>query len=134
MRQTDHRRSFTNCIVAGVREGFAPRRGWRGFLTWLTPAQQQAFVITALNEGLILDSVPLPQFQPMPLGRIREPFSDPNWLFEIEWDGFRAGEYLADCAQCSAARRATLRVPMRVLVTNGAVPEVIILSICMPPD
>lgn len=26
----------------------------------------------------------------MPLGRIREPFSDPDWLFEIKWDGFRS--------------------------------------------
>jgi bifunctional non-homologous end joining protein LigD len=26
----------------------------------------------------------------MPLGRIREPFSHTDWLFEIKWDGFRA--------------------------------------------
>jgi len=26
----------------------------------------------------------------MPLGRIRAAFSDPDWLFEIKWDGFRA--------------------------------------------
>ncbi len=32
----------------------------------------------------------LPQFQPMPLGRVCEPFSHPDWLFEIKWDGFRA--------------------------------------------
>jgi hypothetical protein len=31
----------------------------------------------------ILNIVPLPQFQPMPLGRIRELFSHPDWLFEI---------------------------------------------------
>ncbi|HYG99032.1 MAG TPA: hypothetical protein VD837_07860 [Terriglobales bacterium] len=34
--------------------------------------------------------MPLPQFQPMPLGRVPEPFSDPDWLFEVKWDGFRA--------------------------------------------
>jgi bifunctional non-homologous end joining protein LigD len=26
----------------------------------------------------------------MPLGLCREPFSDPEWLYEIKWDGFRA--------------------------------------------
>ena len=38
----------------------------------------------------ILISVPLPHFQPVTLGRIREPFSHPDWLFEIKWDGFRS--------------------------------------------
>jgi bifunctional non-homologous end joining protein LigD len=26
----------------------------------------------------------------MPLGRAREPFSHPDWLFEIKWEGFRS--------------------------------------------
>ena len=26
----------------------------------------------------------------MPLGRLRDPFSHPDWIFEIKWDGFRA--------------------------------------------
>jgi hypothetical protein len=43
---------------------------------------------------LILFLVPLPQFQPMPLGRSREPFSHPEWLFEIKWDGFRSLVYI----------------------------------------
>jgi bifunctional non-homologous end joining protein LigD len=34
--------------------------------------------------------VSLPIFQPLPLSRARAPFSHPNWLFEIKWDGFRA--------------------------------------------
>ena len=38
----------------------------------------------------ILIPVPLPNFQPMPLGRAREPFSHPDWIFEIKWDGFRS--------------------------------------------
>ncbi len=29
-------------------------------------------------------------FRPMPLSRRAEPFNDPDWLFEIKWDGFRA--------------------------------------------
>ena len=38
----------------------------------------------------ILKSVPLPQFQPLPLSRARAAFSDPNWVFEVKWDGFRS--------------------------------------------
>jgi bifunctional non-homologous end joining protein LigD len=38
----------------------------------------------------ILIPMPVPQFQPMPLGRLREPFSHSDWLFEVKWDGFRA--------------------------------------------
>jgi ATP-dependent DNA ligase len=34
--------------------------------------------------------VSLPIFQPLPLSRARAPFSHPDWLFEIKWDGFRA--------------------------------------------
>jgi bifunctional non-homologous end joining protein LigD len=34
--------------------------------------------------------VPLQQFQPLRLDRARAPFSHPDWLFEIKWDGFRA--------------------------------------------
>ena len=30
------------------------------------------------------------QFQPMPLVRRAEPFTDADWLFEIKWDGFRS--------------------------------------------
>ncbi len=25
----------------------------------------------------------------MPLGRLRDPFSHPDWFFEIKWDSFR---------------------------------------------
>ena len=37
-----------------------------------------------------LFTVTLPHFQPLPLSRARAPFSHPDWLFEIKWDGFRA--------------------------------------------
>src|SRR5437868_9764339 len=40
-----------------------------------------------------LISVP-PTFTPMPLVRRPQPFSDPDWLFEIKYDGFRALAYL----------------------------------------
>jgi bifunctional non-homologous end joining protein LigD len=31
-----------------------------------------------------------PAFQPLSLSRARAPFSHPDWIFEIKWDGFRA--------------------------------------------
>jgi bifunctional non-homologous end joining protein LigD len=30
----------------------------------------------------------------MPVGRARDPFSHPEWLFEVKWDGFRALAYV----------------------------------------
>ena len=33
-------------------------------------------------------------FQPMPLSRRADPFTHPDWLFEIKWDGFRAFAYV----------------------------------------
>ena len=32
----------------------------------------------------------LHQFQPIPLSRAPAPFTHPDWLFELKWDGFRA--------------------------------------------
>ena len=32
----------------------------------------------------------VPKFQPLTLARISEPFSHPDWLFELKFDGFRA--------------------------------------------
>ena len=44
----------------------------------------------------ILLEVSLPQFQPIALGRKTEPFSHPDWLFEVKWDGFRSLAYVHD--------------------------------------
>jgi bifunctional non-homologous end joining protein LigD len=38
----------------------------------------------------ILIPVLLHQFQPLPLGLTPRPFSHPDWVFEIKWDGFRS--------------------------------------------
>ncbi len=38
----------------------------------------------------------LPAFWPAPLQRVPVPFSHPNWLFEIKWDGFRALAYIEE--------------------------------------
>jgi bifunctional non-homologous end joining protein LigD len=32
----------------------------------------------------------MPTFLPLPLKKIRSPFDDPEWLFELKYDGFRA--------------------------------------------
>jgi bifunctional non-homologous end joining protein LigD len=32
----------------------------------------------------------LPQLQALPLSRAGAPFSHPDWIFEVKWDGFRA--------------------------------------------
>jgi bifunctional non-homologous end joining protein LigD len=42
------------------------------------------------QRAAILNPVPLPQFQPLPLSRARAPFSHPGWIYEIKWDGFRS--------------------------------------------
>jgi hypothetical protein len=36
----------------------------------------------------------LPQLAPMTLSRLREPFDDPDWLFELKHDGFRTLAYV----------------------------------------
>jgi len=38
----------------------------------------------------ILNAVMSLQFQPMPLQKRAAPFDDPNWLFELKYDGYRA--------------------------------------------
>jgi bifunctional non-homologous end joining protein LigD len=34
------------------------------------------------------------RFKAMPLSRLREPFDDPEWIFELKYDGFRALAYV----------------------------------------
>jgi bifunctional non-homologous end joining protein LigD len=38
--------------------------------------------------------VSLPRIQPLRLGRRASAFNDPDWLFELKWDGFRALAYI----------------------------------------
>jgi bifunctional non-homologous end joining protein LigD len=33
-------------------------------------------------------------YQPMPLTRRPQPFTHPDWLFEVKWDGFRSLAYI----------------------------------------
>ena len=44
------------------------------------------------------------RFAPMPLASTREPFDDPDWLFEPKWDGFRALAFI-DGHRCRLVSR-----------------------------
>jgi len=46
----------------------------------------------------------LPHFHPVPVGLSPRPFSHPDWIYEIKWDGFRALAYLED-KQCRLISR-----------------------------
>jgi hypothetical protein len=63
---------------------------------------QRALIICC---PVILSAMPLPQFQPMLLGRARDPFSHPEWLYEIKWDGFRALAYADKLWVCRLVSR-----------------------------
>src|SRR5437763_3081890 len=44
------------------------------------------------------------KYQPMPLGRCIGPFDDPEWLFELKYDGFRAIAHV-EFGRCSLLSR-----------------------------
>ena len=46
----------------------------------------------------------IPSFQPLPVAKRPRPFSHPDWLFEIKWDGFRALLYV-DHGRCRLVSR-----------------------------
>lgn len=48
--------------------------------------------------------MPVATFQPMPLARAREPFCQPEWIFELKWDGFRSLAYI-EHSQCRLVSR-----------------------------
>ena len=47
---------------------------------------------------------PLPKLSPMPLIKIPAPFDDPDFLYEVKFDGFRALAYVED-AHCELVSR-----------------------------
>jgi ATP-dependent DNA ligase len=51
-----------------------------------------------------LSSVPEVQFQPMPLTRKPQPFTHPDWLFEVKLDGFRCLAYV-ELGRCRLVSR-----------------------------
>jgi hypothetical protein len=50
--------------------------------------KRETFCPAALTFSLLYSIVIVPAFQPLPLGRASEPFSHPDWLFEVKWMDF----------------------------------------------
>src|SRR6516225_9374289 len=49
---------------------------------------------TTSTESAISRAVMLPRVQPIIPTRRKEPFDDPDWLFDFKYDGFRALSYI----------------------------------------
>jgi len=60
-----------------------------------SPPSNAASSISALNnlKGAVKREMPS-AIQPMLASVIEKPFDDPNWLFEIKWDGYRAVSFI----------------------------------------
>ena len=72
-----------------------------------------------LPPGILDKPIPL-KFQPIPLLKRRLPFNDPDSVFEVKWDGFRAltvieldGPHTIDLSQ-----RASVRLFCRIGKTD----------------
>jgi bifunctional non-homologous end joining protein LigD len=62
----------------------------------------------------------LPAIKPMTLVRVGEPFSDPDWLFEVKHDGFRALCYVEGGAVKLVSRRGHVYKAFRTLCESIA--------------
>jgi bifunctional non-homologous end joining protein LigD len=80
----------------------------------------------------------LPQFQPMPLMRVREPFDSADWLFEVKYDGFRALAYLdGSCRLVSRKQNIYKSFGALSKALAEAVPETVVLDgeiVCLGED
>lgn len=56
----------------------------------LTGTQSPYFQGASLEMGKAPEAVMLRHVKPMLATLVKEPFDDPDWLFETKWDGFRA--------------------------------------------
>jgi len=60
-----------------------------------------------------------PHFQPMPLQRRSLPFDDPDWIYELKMDGFRALAVIEDGrAQLLSRKWASVRFLLRAWKAN----------------
>jgi bifunctional non-homologous end joining protein LigD len=86
-----------------------------------TFAKQNANEWGRRDSSIYTDFVPrLPAIRPMTLVRLGEPFSDPDWLFEVKHDGFRALCYIEDGAVKLVSRRGHVYKGFRVLCESIA--------------
>jgi bifunctional non-homologous end joining protein LigD len=49
----------------------------------------------------------LPKILPMRLTRVAKPFDDPDYVFELKHDGFRANAYIEDSTSRLVSRNPT---------------------------
>jgi bifunctional non-homologous end joining protein LigD len=61
----------------------------------------------------------LPQFSPAKLVRIREPFDDPGYLYELKMDGFRALAEISDGQVRLISRRGNMYKSFNSLRVNS---------------
>jgi len=57
--------------------------------------------------------MPLPRVQPIAPTWRKEPFDDPDWLFEFKYDGFRALCYLEQRRNRLISRNGNINDPLR---------------------
>ena len=63
---------------------------------------------------MVLNSGVLPRIPPMRLKLVKEPFDDPDYIFELKQDGFRATAYIEE-GECRLVSRNLKIVPFKSL-------------------
>jgi bifunctional non-homologous end joining protein LigD len=61
----------------------------------------------------------LPRIRPMRLRLVKEPFDDPDYIFELKHDGFRATAYI-DEGECRLLSRNLKSLPFKYLCASLA--------------
>ena len=85
---------------------------------------------------MVLDSDVLPRIRPMRLRLVKEPFDNPDYIFELKQDGFRATAYINQ-GECRLVSRNLKSLPFRSLGASLAVltvPNVILDGEIIVPD
>ena len=69
---------------------------------------------------MLLDSDALRRIRPMRLRLVKEPFDNPDYIFELKQDGFRATAYI-DQGECRLVSRNLKSLPFKSLGASLAV-------------
>lgn len=69
---------------------------------------------------MVLDSDVLPRIRPMRLRLVKEPFDNPDYIFELKQDGFRATAYIGQ-GGCRLESRNLKSLPFKSLGASLAV-------------
>jgi len=68
---------------------------------------------------MVLNSDVLPRIRPMRLRSVKEPFDDPDYIFELKHDGFRATAYINE-GECRLVSRNLRSMPFKSLCASLA--------------